>query len=103
MNDDTAEEIETSTKGGPVIRDGVTVHVEIYRLGRNEGWTLEVIDHEGGSTVWDTTFETDDQAYRIFTLALDLQGIHSFAEAPMSNRFNALASLSTYRSHKSSE
>ena len=45
-------------------------------------------DHEGGSTVWDTTFETDEQAYRIFTLALDLEGIHSFAEAPMSNRID---------------
>jgi hypothetical protein len=53
-----------------------------------EGWTLEVIAHEGGSTVWDTTFETDEQAYRIFTLALDLEGILRFVEAPMSNRLN---------------
>ena len=89
MNDDTTQEIESSRKRGPVTQDGVSVYVEIYRLvGRNKGWTLEVVDQEAGSTVWDTTFETDEHAHRVFLLALELEGIRSFAEAPLSNRLN---------------
>jgi hypothetical protein len=82
---ETEPKIEMSPRSGPVTRDDTTVEVEIYRLPHRAGWTLEVIDHEAGTTVWETTFDTDDQAYRIFTLALDTEGIRSFAEAPKSN------------------
>jgi len=87
MND-TAREIELSEKTGPIIQDGVSIFVEIYRISGNEGWSLEVIDHEGGATLWDTTFETDEHAHRVFMLALELEGIRSFAEAPITNRLN---------------
>jgi hypothetical protein len=79
-------EIESSPLSGPVVQDGTEIYVEIYRIApRNEGWTLEVIDHEGRSTVWDASFETDVRAHRIFLLALQLEGIRSFVEAPVSN------------------
>ena len=87
MND-TATEIERSENSGPITQDGISIHVEIYRLGRNKGWTLEVMDHEGGSTLWETTFETDGQAHRVFKLALELEGIRSFADAPLANKLN---------------
>ena len=31
-----------------VTQDGITVRVEIYRVDGTEGWTLEVVDAEGG-------------------------------------------------------
>jgi hypothetical protein len=56
---------------GDVSRGGITIRVEIYRLaGRGEGWSLEVVDQEGGSTVWDDLFATDQEAYAEFCRAL---------------------------------
>jgi hypothetical protein len=49
---DEDPEIENSPLCGAVSRDGFTVRVEIYRLVEGDkSWTLEVVDHEGGSTV----------------------------------------------------
>jgi hypothetical protein len=46
-------ELEYSRLCGDVARDGITVRVEVYRLaGGREGWSLEVVDQEGASTVW---------------------------------------------------
>lgn len=81
---DATSEIQISPLSGPVSQDDVTIHVEIYRLPDREGWTLEVLDQDAGTTVWETTFETDEKAYQIFKLALELEGIQSFAEAPKS-------------------
>jgi len=74
-------EIEYSTLCETVAREGVTVRVEIYRLAEgSEGWSLEVIDHEGASTVWEDLFATDREAYAEFQRTLDLEGIRSFTE-----------------------
>lgn len=52
MAADDALEIEYSPLCGDITRDGVTVRVDIYRLtDEPRGWALEVIDHEGASTV----------------------------------------------------
>jgi len=60
-------ELEFSPLSGRVTRDGVTVQVHIYRFaGTDEGWTLEVVDHEDGSTVWKGAFDTDVEAYDAF-------------------------------------
>ena len=45
-----------STLSNRVTRDGITVDVQIYRGKDEEGWLLEVVDHLGGSTVWDDRF-----------------------------------------------
>jgi hypothetical protein len=43
-------ELEFSPLSGWMTRDGVTVQVHIYRFAdTDEGWTLEVVDHEDGS------------------------------------------------------
>ncbi len=76
-------EIETSPLSGTVTRDGVSVSVEIYRLAQgDDGWSLEVVDQEGGSTVWDVRFATDKEAYAEFYRALEADGIRSFLEQP---------------------
>ncbi len=60
-------ELEFSPLSGRVTRDGVTVQVHIYRfVGTDDGWTLEVVDHDDGSTVWEGSFDTDVEAYEAF-------------------------------------
>jgi hypothetical protein len=52
----------------------LNVSVEIYRIaGRGGDWSLEVIDREGASTVWDDIFADDQDAYG----ALESEGIRS--------------------------
>jgi hypothetical protein len=51
-----------SRHNGSFNRDGVTFELCIYRLA-NTNWTLEVVDADGMSTVWDDEFETDDDAH----------------------------------------
>ena len=69
MHDENYPEIEYSPLCEEVTRDGLTVHVQIYRLKCGDsGWSLEVIDQEGASTVWDDLFATDHEAFfRIFS------------------------------------
>jgi hypothetical protein len=62
-------EIITSRHSGHVTKDGVTVKLCIYRLEYTK-WTLEVVDAEGTSTVWDDEFETDDAAFAEFQKAI---------------------------------
>lgn len=40
---------------------GHTVQLEIYR-GSDTAWTLEAVDADGNSTVWDDLFTTDQAA-----------------------------------------
>ncbi|ACL57230.1 hypothetical protein [Methylobacterium nodulans] len=75
--------IEYSPLSGPVTQAGITVDVKIFRfLGTGDPWTLEVVDHEGGSTVWDETFLTEHAAYEAFRNALAQEGIGSFVMPP---------------------
>ena len=76
-------EIENSPLCGSITRDGITVLVQIYRLvGSGDGWSLEVVDEAGGSTVWDERFHDDKEAYAEFYRTLQAEGIRSFAERP---------------------
>ena len=83
---------------GPVTRDDTTVDVKTYRLPRSARWTLEVVDHEAGTTAWKRPSTPTKLAYRIFTLALNIEGVRSFAEAPkVQSASSPLASLSACR------
>jgi hypothetical protein len=83
MMDDDETELEYSPLSGMVIRDGITVSVQIYRLaGESGGWSLEVIDEENASTVWEDLFDTDAEARAEFDRTLEAEGIRSFAERP---------------------
>lgn len=79
LNEDP--QIDESPLCGIVTRDGVSIHVEIYRLVEgDESWTLEVVNYEGGSTVWEDRFATDKEAYAEFYRVLETDGIESFLE-----------------------
>lgn len=63
-----------------ITRDGITVRVCIYRGAEDDGWILEVEDHEGGSTVWDDPFPSDQQALDEVIRTIEAEGIRVFAE-----------------------
>jgi len=78
---DDAYEITHSPLEEKVTRDGTSVEIFIYRGASEEGWILEVQDHEGGSTVWDDRFATDREAHAEAMRAIEEDGIRSFVEA----------------------
>jgi len=64
-----------------ITRDGISIDVMIYRGEDEEGWILEVVDHLGGSTVWDDPFPSDQAALDEAMSAIKAEGIGSFAAA----------------------
>ena len=79
MHDDDDPEIEYSPLCEEVTQDGLTVRVQIYRLKTgSDGWSLEVVDHENASTVWDDLFATDHEALAEFSRTLEEEGVQSF-------------------------
>ncbi|WP_324132348.1 hypothetical protein [Bosea sp. (in: a-proteobacteria)] len=86
---DTYPGIEHSPLCGKVTRDNETVDVRIYRLPDGDAaWSLEVIDADGGSTVWDDLFDTDQAAYAEFFITVEREGIACFREAPANLHWN---------------
>ena len=63
-----------------ITRDGVSVDVQIYRGEDEPGWLLEIVDHLGGSTVWNDTFSSDEAALAEAMETIERDGIASFAE-----------------------
>jgi hypothetical protein len=86
---DDDPEIETSPLSRSVTEDGITVRVEIYRLvGKDERWSLEVVDHEGSSTVWSNTFATDLEANTEFTERWKRRASALFSNPPPPRELN---------------
>jgi hypothetical protein len=81
MTIDDDPEVEYSPLCERVSRDGKAVELQIFRLkGSAEGWSLEVVDDKGGSTVWDDLFATDQDARDEFYNTLELEGIRGFSD-----------------------
>ncbi len=57
-------------------RDGRSVKVEIYEDGTG-GWLLEVVDEFGNSSVWDQSFETEQDALDEALKTIREEGIES--------------------------
>lgn len=72
--------IITSPLSRKVTSDGISVSVEIYRLETEKTWTLEVVDKDWNSTVWDDLFATDEAAYVEFEQALKEHGMVKLLE-----------------------
>ncbi len=60
--------------------DGTTVSVEIYRLEGSQGWSLELVDADSNSTVWEDTFPTDQAAFDVFLLGVKTVGLSKLLE-----------------------
>jgi len=70
-----------SSLSGNMTRDGITIDVQIYKVENVPGWALEVINHNGTSTVWDDLFETDDAAHSAFIATISEEGIETFLDS----------------------
>lgn len=55
--------------------DDITVQVDIYRLEEEDGWTLEVIDEDDISFVYEDLFETDQEAWDAFVADVEEYGL----------------------------
>ena len=75
-------EIENSRLSQKVSRDGMTVEILIYRDKDDSGWMLEVVDQEGGSTVWDDFFRTEEEALAEALNTIETEGIACFLRDP---------------------
>ena len=77
---DEDHKIIHSPLGRRVTERGVSVEVLIYRGVADAGWILEVVDHTGGSTVWNGIFATDRAALEEALRTIEREGISCFAE-----------------------
>ena len=59
---------------------GITARVEIHRFEDAQGWTLELIDPNWNSVVWDELFATDDEAMEEFPAGVQDVGLASLLE-----------------------
>ena len=75
---DEEYEIENSPLSQKITKDNVTVEVCIYRGKGDPKWILEVVDQEGGSTVWQDEFATDREALAEAINVIETEGIASF-------------------------
>ena len=63
-----------------ISEDDTEIQIDIYRGENESGWTLEVIDEENASTVWDDLFDTDQEALDAAMKVIEQDGIKSFLE-----------------------
>ncbi|THK34645.1 hypothetical protein EHS39_29400 [Ensifer sp. MPMI2T] len=78
---ESEQQYEFSEFSGEFVDDDVMVTIGIYRpAGTNDDWTLEVVDQEGYSTVWDDLFATDREAFDEFLATIQRDGIRSFLD-----------------------
>lgn len=71
--------IEHSPYSRDVTRNGITVHVDIFRLpALGKYWTMRVTGSMGYATIWDGQFHNDSDAFRDFEDALETEGIEIF-------------------------
>lgn len=68
----------TSGKSQHVLIDGLKFSIEIFRLEQDKTWTLEVVDHEGTSHVWDEQFSSDKDARNTALQAIEAEGAVAF-------------------------
>ncbi|NYS26398.1 hypothetical protein HUK65_15535 [Rhodobacteraceae bacterium 2376] len=78
IDDDDEPNIVTSGKSMTVLNDGVRFRIEIYRLETDSAWTLEVVDPENTSHVWDEQFASDSDACDAAIKAIESEGAKAF-------------------------
>jgi len=75
---DNEPNLVTSSKSQMIVVDGSLFAIEIHRLQTDKTWTLEVVDHEGTSHVWEEQFRTDRDARNAAVEALEREGAIAF-------------------------
>jgi len=63
------------------VSEGKSIDIQIYRLPET-GWTVEVVDEHGNSTVWEHEFATDQDAFDEVMNTIREDGIDSLIGKP---------------------
>lgn len=61
--------------------DGHDFQIEIYRLEHDTQWSLEVVDEDGTSTVWDDLFDSDQAALDEVLKTIKEEGLSAFRDS----------------------
>ena len=61
--------------------DGHELRIEIVRLEHETNWSLEIVDEDGNSTVWDDLFDTDQAALDEAFKVIQEEGISAFRDS----------------------
>jgi len=77
-DDDDEPNLVASGKSQVTVVDGVRFSIEIYRLETDPAWTLEVVDPEGTSHVWEEQFVSDKDARNVAIKAIETEGAAAF-------------------------
>ncbi|WP_299794538.1 hypothetical protein [uncultured Marivita sp.] len=78
ITEDDEPNLVTSGKSLRVVLEGYPFSIEIFRLEHEAQWTLEVVDAEGTSHVWDELFDSDREARDTAIRALEQEGPQAF-------------------------
>lgn len=79
MNDtDDEPNIVRSGKSKRIVVDALPFLIEIYRLEGDKTWTLEVVDKDNTSHVWDDQFISDTEARDTAVAAINSGGAVAF-------------------------
>ena len=77
--------IITSSKSQNILVDKQSIRIEIYKLEHENVWTLEVVDEQGTSIVWDELFNSDQDALSMALRTIKKEGISAFDEGKTHN------------------
>lgn len=61
-------------------RDGIKIEVCIIRLEHETDWTLEVVNENGTSIVWDDVFLSDKDAFAELQRTIEKEGMKTFLD-----------------------
>ena len=74
----TDPEVITSGLSMSYSSHGVVLDIEICRMEDESEWSLEIVNEEGTSTVWDDLFESDEAALAEAIKAIEKEGVFAF-------------------------
>ena len=78
MTEQDEPNLVTSGKSQRIVVDGYAFLINIHRLETDETWSLEVVDYQNDSHVWDNQFQTDTEARDAALAALKSEGAIAF-------------------------
>lgn len=79
--------IITSGLSERITVEGHELSIEIYKLESEPNWSLEVVDEDGTSTVWEELFKTDQFAKNEILKTINEEGLSAFRDSGNIIRF----------------
>ena len=76
----TDPNIVSSSLSRRIIVEGHNLQIDIYRLETESEWSLEIVDEEGTSTVWDDLFPSDQAALDEALKTIEEEGLSGFRD-----------------------